>query len=309
MNVTFDYYEKKLKDLIIPLPVPNYVGYPGASTIPTNAGEMINKGWEFSTTFKNKVGKLNFSITANLADVKNKVTQTFGQELTSGIFIIREGSPMNSYRLYRTNGLYQTGENYNSPINGTRFTGPGDIKYVDVSGNGVLNDKDRVVMGDNFPIYEYSTDISLSYKNFDLNIFIYGVAKRDNYISGVGVEPFNGGNWIASGLEPILDRWTPSNPGAKYPRLYSGGNGNYVGSDYWLRNGAFLRVKHITLGYNLAKKWMDKAKLQQCRLYVSVVNPFTISNYEPGFDPEISNTSGAFYPIMRTTTIGINVKF
>ena len=164
-------------------------------------------------------------------------------------------------------------------------------------------------MGNNFPRYEYSTDINVSYQNFDLSLFIYGVAKRDNYISGVGVEPFNAGNWIASGFETILDRWTPNNTGAKYPRLYSGGNGNYIGSDYWLKNGAFLRVKHITLGYTLAKKWMEKLKLQQCRFYISTVNPFTISNYEPGFDPEISNTSGAFYPIMKTTTVGFNIKF
>ena len=95
----------------------------------------------------------------------------------------------------------------------------------------------------------------------------------------------------------------------KYPRLYTGGNGNYAGSDYWLKNGAYMRVKHITLGYNLSKKLLDKLQLQQCRFFISMVNPFTISNYEPGFDPEISNTSGAFYPIMRTSTAGFNIKF
>lgn len=311
LSITFDYYEKKVTDMIIDIPSPAYVGFiSNVSSVPTNAGSMINKGWEFSATYRNKVGKFNYSVTANLSDVVNKVLDTKGQDIvTSAGLIARGGYPINSYNFYTTNGLYQVGENYNVPTNGTRLTGAGDIKYVDVSGDGILNASDRTLMGNNFPRYEYSTDISVSYGSFDLNVFIYGVAKRDNYISGVGVEPFNAGNWIASGFETILDRWTPNNPGAKYPRLYSGGNGNYLGSDFWLRNGAFLRVKHITLGYNLAKKWMEKLKLQQCRFYVSTVNPFTFSNYEPGFDPEISNTNGAFYPIMRTTTVGFNIKF
>ncbi len=310
LSITFDYYEKKVTDMIIDITMPSYIGYINNPSVPTNAASMINKGWEFSTTYKNKVGKLGYSVTVNLADVVNKVLETRGQDIvTSAGLIARGGYPINSYNFYTTNGLYQAGENFNVPTNGTRFTGAGDIKYVDVNGDGKVDGNDRTLMGNNFPRYEYSTDLSVNYKDFDLNVFIYGVAKRDNYISGVGVEPFNAGNWIASGLEPILDRWTPSNPSAKYPRLYSGGNGNYLGSDFWLRNGAFLRVKHITLGYNLAKRLMEKAKLQQCRLYISVVNPFTISNYEPGFDPEISNTSGAFYPIMKTTTIGFNVKF
>ena len=312
LSVTVDYYEKKIIDMIVSLPLPSYAGYVGTTSfVPTNIGSMINKGWEFSTTYRNKVGKLNYSITANLADVKNKMLETGGQDISNGILLSRAGESINSYRLFRTNGLYQVGENYNSPINGTRTTGAGDIKYVDVNGSGVLNDTDRVVMGNNFPRYEYSTDFTINYGSFDLNVFIYGVAKRDNYISGLGVQPFAAPNWIASGFETALGRWTPSNPGAAYPRLFEGtnSNGNYEGSDFWLRNGAFLRVRHITLGYNLAKKWMDKMKLQQCRFYVSMVNPFTFSNYEPGFDPEISNTNAAFYPIMRTATIGFNVKF
>lgn len=310
LSVTFDYYEKKINDIIIDLPLPLYAGFPTASTVPTNAGSMINKGWEFSATYRNSFGKLNYSITGNLSDVKNEVLDTRGQDIvTPAGLIARAGFPINSYNLYTANGLYQTGDNTSVPTNSTRLTGPGDIKYVDINGDGILNAADRQLMGNNFPRYEYSFDLNANYKGFDLNVFIFGVAKRDNYISGVGVEPFNGGNWIASGLEPILDRWTVKNPGAKYPRLYSGGNGNYIQSTYWLRNGAFMRIKNITLGYNLPTNWMTKAGIQSARFYVSLVNPFTISDYEPGFDPEISNTNGAFYPIMKTTTIGCNIKF
>jgi len=315
LNITFDYYEKNVKDMIIDNPLPLLAGYTNVqSVVPINAGEMVNKGWEFSATYKETYQNFRYSVTANLSDVTNKVLFTNNQRITTREGLIAQaGFPVNSYLLYKTNGLYQLGDNFSAPTNGARPTGAGDIKYVDMNKDGIINADDRVLMGNNFPRYEYSTDINLGYKNFDLNIFIYGVGKRDNYISGIGVEPFNAPNWISSGFVSMLDRWTPTNPNAKYPRLYTGGNGNYVPSDFWLRNGAFLRVKHITLGYSLSKKIMEKAKLQQFRVYVSVVNPFTISDYEPGFDPEISNQNGgqngAFYPIMRTATVGFNIKF
>jgi TonB-linked SusC/RagA family outer membrane protein len=314
LNFTFDYYQKKVTDMIVAIPPPSYVGIatsPNSGRVPVNVGDMVNKGWEFSTTYRNKVGKLNYSVTGNLSDVKNKVLETGGQDIVgqSGL-ISRAGFPINSYNLFVANGLYQTGDNTNFPRNNTRVTGPGDIRFVDLNGDSLITPAgDRMLTGNNFPRYEYSFDLNVNYRNFDLNIFLYGVGKRDNYISGVGVEPFNAGNWIASGFENILDRWTPKNPSAKYPRLYAGGNGNYVPSTYWLQNGAFLRIKHVTLGYNVPLTLLSRAKMQQFRLFVSVVNPFTFSNYEKGFDPEISNTNGAFYPIMRTATAGVNIRF
>jgi TonB-linked SusC/RagA family outer membrane protein len=309
LNITFDVYKKKVTDMLIDLPVANALGYAGSSAIPANAATMENRGWEFSATYKDKIGKLNYSVTANLSDVKNKVIDTKGLDIVQGNQVSRAGSSIRSYNLFLTNGLYQVGDNFASPVNGTRATGAGDIKYRDIDGNDTLNAKDRVLVGNNFPRYDYSLNLNLDYKGFDLNVFLFGVAKRDNYVSGVAVEPFNAGNWIASGLVSALERWTPGKTEAQYPRLYSGGNGNYVSSDFWLRNGAFMRVKHITLGYTLQKKWADKLRVQQLRIYVNTVNPFTFSNYEPGFDPEIANTNGAFYPIMKTTTVGINLKF
>lgn len=311
LTTTFNYYEKKVSDIIIDLPLPLYVGFAGAvSSVPTNAGSMVNKGWEFSSTYRNKIGGLGYSITGILSDVKNMVLNTRGQDIvTSAGLIAREGFPINSYNLFQTNGLYQTGENVSFPRNTTRLTGPGDIRYVDINGDSAITPADRMLTGNNFPRYEYSFDLNLNYRNFDLSVFLYGVGKRDNYISGVGVEPFNGGNWIASGLENIKDRWTPGNPGAQYPRLFSGGNQNYIPSTFWLQNGAFMRVKHITLGYNVPARILARASMQQFRFYVNVVNPFTFSNYEPGFDPEISNQNGAFYPIMRTATVGVNIRF
>jgi TonB-linked SusC/RagA family outer membrane protein len=309
LNVTFDYYEKKITDMLLDFPVASALGYAGSSSIPANAASMINKGWEFSATYRDNVGKLNYSVTANLSDVKNKVTDTRQLDIVQGNQVSREGYSIRSYFVYLTDGLYQPGDNFSKPFNGTRTTGAGDIKYVDIDGNDTINARDRVLVGNNFPRYEYSFNVNADFKGFDLNVFLFGVGKRDNYISGVGVEPFNAGNWIASGLTTALDRWTTSKTDGKYPRLYSGGNGNYVSSDFWLRNGAFMRVKHITLGYTLDKKLNDKLGIQQLRFYVNVVNPFTFSDYEPGFDPEPNNQNGSFYPIMKTYTAGINLRF
>jgi len=309
LNVTFDIYQKKITDMLIDFPVANALGYAGSSVIPANAGSMVNKGWEFSANYRDKVGAFNYSITANLSDVRNEVLDTKGLDIVQGNQVSRAGFPVRSYQLYRTNRLYQPGEIFNLPYNGTRTTGAGDIKYVDMDGNDTLNAKDRVLMGNNFPRYDFSLNLNADYKGFDINIFLFGVAKRDNYISGVGVEPFNAGNWFATGLTSALERWTPEKTNSRYPRLFSGGNGNYIASDFWLRNGAFMRVKHITLGYTLDKKWASKIGVEQLRFYVNAVNPLTFSNYEPGFDPEISNTNGAFYPIMKTTTIGVNLRF
>lgn len=309
VNITFDYYQKKITDMLIDFPVANALGYAGSSTIPANAASMVNKGWEFSATYRNHAGKFNYSVTGNLSDVVNRVTGTRGLDIVQGNQVSRKGYSIRSYYLYRSNGLYQANDDYAKPFNGTRNTGAGDIRYTDIDGNDTLNAKDRVLTGNNFPRFEYSLNINAEYKGFDMSIFLYGVGKRDNYISGVGVEPFNAGNWIASGLTTALDRWTASKTNAQYPRLYSGGNGNYVSSDFWLRNGAFMRVKHITLGYTIGKRLSDKMHLQQLRFYVNVVNPFTFSSYEPGFDPEPNNINGSFYPIMKTYTAGINLRF
>ncbi|HVF98067.1 MAG TPA: hypothetical protein VM871_12125, partial [Flavisolibacter sp.] len=309
LNLTFDYYEKKVTDNLIDFPVANALGYAGSSFIPANAASMVNKGWEFSASYRNSIGKLNYNITGNLSDVKNKVLDTRSLDIVQGNQLSRAGYPIRSYYLYRTNGLYQSSDNFGRPYNGTRTTGAGDIRYVDTDGNDTINAKDRVLLGNNFPRYDYSLNLNVDFKGFDLNLFLFGVGKRDNYISGVGVQPFNAGDWIASGLTTALDRWTPGKSDAKYPRLYSGGNGNYVQSDFWLRDGSFMRVKHITLGYTLAKNLADRLKIQQLRFYVNVVNPFTVSNYEPGFDPEPGNQNGSFYPIMKTYTAGVNLRF
>lgn len=311
LSITFDKYQKKINDLIFDDATPSSLGFLG-SAIPSNRASMVNNGWEFSSTYRSSFRKVNYSITGNLSDVRNEILSTGGRDIVAGNKVSRAGNSIYSYNVYRTNGLYQKGDNFNSPYDGTRTgkVGPGDVKFVDIDGNDTLNSKDRVLLGNNFPRYDYSLNFNADYAGFDVNVFLFGVGKRDNQIGGIAVEPFNGGNWFASGLESALNRWTPENTNAKYPRLFRGGNGNYTsGSDFFIRDGSFMRIKQITLGYTLPKKWISKLKVQQLRFYVNTVNPFTFSDYDKGFDPEVTDTNGSFFPIMKTTTVGINLKF
>ena len=311
LSVTFDKYQKKISDLIFDDATPTSLGFLGAP-IPSNRAAMVNNGWEFSSTYRSSFRKINYSVTANISDVKNKILATGGRDIVAGNKVSRVGNSIYSYNVYRTNGLYQKGDKFNSPYDGTRTinVGPGDVKFVDMDGNDTLNSKDRVLLPNNYPRYDYSLNFNADYAGFDVNVFLFGVGKRSNQIGGIAIEPFNGGNWFASGLESALDRWTPENTNAKYPRLYKGGNGNYtIFSDYFIRNGAFMRIKQITVGYSLPKKWLNRIKVQQLRFYVNTVNPFTFSNYDAGFDPEINDTNGSFFPIMKTTTVGVNLKF
>ncbi|MBN9295507.1 MAG: TonB-dependent receptor [Filimonas sp.] len=308
LNFSFDYYRKYIYDLLQQLPVPYYVGM---SAPFVNAGSMENKGWEASVNYNNKIGKVNYSITANLSDVKNKVLNLYGKQYISST-IIKEGYAINSYYGYKTSGYFQNQDEINkapAQFNDKANTKPGYIRYQDLNGSGIVNDSDRVVLGNPFPRYEYSLDLKVNYKGFDLDIFLQGVGKRQYYISGYGAQPFYVGSTI---FKSQTDTWSPTNSNAAYPLLLidgSGVNPNYKISDKWIANAAYMRVKLVTLGYTLPKRITDKAKMGPVRFYVSAQNLLTISNFIKGYDVEAEVSSGQFYPLMRTTTFGVNVNF
>lgn len=312
LTITFDYYRRYIYDMLQQLPVPYFVGM-GAPYV--NAGSMENKGWELSIGYHNKIGALKYNITANLSDVRNKVLDLHGKEYL-GATIIKEGYAINSYYGYKTAGYFQSQDEINNwPIQfGTKpldrkNTKPGYVKYLDLNGDTLVNDKDRVVLGNPFPRYEYSLNINLGWNNFDLTVFLQGVGKRQYYISGYGAQPFYVGGTI---FKHQTDFWSPTNPNAAYPLLLidgSGTNPNWKLSDKWLANAAYLRLKLLTLGYTLPKQLTDRWKIGAVRFYVSGQNVLTFSRFYKGYDVENQISGGEFYPIMRTTTLGVDVKF
>lgn len=322
-NITADYYVREVKDILLVRPIPDYVGL---SSPYINAGNMENRGWELSANYKKSFRKLNLDVTGMVSDVKNNVTSLPGLKfLDGGSLRTQAGEPLFSYFGYQALGFFQdSAEIKNSPVQfGIPWSSapgagpkPGDVKYADISGpdgkpDGKIDASDRTFIGNNYPRYEYSINLNLSYGAFDLNLFGQGVGKRDNYLSGTGAVPFSSVDFVASLLDIHKDFWSPSNPNATFPRLLPSGSGgnNYLTSSLWIRSASYFRIKNVNLGYKLPARLLERARIKSARVYVSGSNLVTFTKSWDGFDPEINNQNGEFYPLMKTFTAGININF
>ena len=325
VNVTADYYVRSISDMIIRLPLTQFTGMIGGDPF-VNVGSMENRGWELSVNYKKRFGKLGVDVTGIVQDVKNKVTDLGTRPLIDeGAERIQPGYAARSFYGYKAIGYFQdTTEIKTSPVQfGTAYSTnpaagpkPGDVKYADISGaagkpDGKIDAFDRTFIGNKFPRYEYSLNLNLSYAGFDLNVFGQGVGKRDNYLSGTGAVPFVSTDFAASLLELHKDYWTPTNTDALFPRLLPAGSGgnNYVVSDKYIRSASYFRIKNLSLGYTIPESVMRRVKIASARIFVSGSNLVTFTQSWNGFDPEINNANGEFYPLMRTYTAGINVNF
>ena len=307
LSITADYYIKQISDILLRKPIPNYVGLSPAFL---NLGTMENRGWEFSATYRNKIGKLKYDVTGVLADVKNKITSLPGTPyLDEGLLRSAEGYALRSYFGYQAIGYYQSKEDIASSPK-TFFTpNPGDIKYADTNGDGIVNADDRTFIGNNFPRYEYSVNLNLAYGIFDLNIFGQGVGKKANYISGTGAWPFYAADFVPSLLAIHKDYWTPENPNATFPRLTPTIGVNSTNSSFWVKNSAYFRLKNVNLGMKVPQTLVKKLGIESARIYVSGQNLLTFTKFWKGFDPEQNNNNAEFYPLMKTYTVGLNLKF
>lgn len=318
-TITADYYVKTLKNMLLQRTLPQSAG--GLSNPFVNAGNMENKGWELSLSYKKQFGKLGVNVTGMISDVKNTVLNLVeGTPFIGDGIRTAPGQALNSFFGYTSAGYFADSNDVKSspiqfgiPWSSVPTTGPkpGDVKYQDTNGDGKIDANDRTFIGNTFPRYEYSININLTYKNFDMNIFGQGVGQRNNYLSGTGAIPFNSSDFIASLLDIHKDYWTPTNQNATFPRLLPSGSGgnNFLLASQWLRSAAYFRIKNINIGYTLPKAWLNKAKISNVRIYVSGSNLLTISKAWKGFDPEINSANAEFYPLMRTYTAGVNVTF
>jgi TonB-linked SusC/RagA family outer membrane protein len=312
LTVSFDVFKRDIIDMLQTLSIPTYVGM----TAPyTNIGRMTNKGWELAVTYRNQVNDFKYQVTGSFSDVKNTLVDNNNTPYINGALIQQEGIAVNSYYGYQALGLFQSQEEIDAAPTHWANTRPGDIRYADISGaegtpDGKIDNYDRVVLGNSFPRYEYSANLSAQYKGFDFTAFFQGVGKRDNYLSGAGTQPFYSASYQGSMYEHQKDYWTPENTDAAYPRLTANSiTNNYHASSYWIKSAAYLRLKNVVLGYTLPTALTQKAKIKSARVYISGQNLITWDKFFPGFDPEQINTGGAFYPIMRTYSAGVNIKF
>ena len=323
VTVTLDYYIKKTKDWLVTAPVPMLVGN---SAPIINGGSVQNSGIEAEISYRKQLGDLYFSASVNGAfnrsevlDIQNAEKRLqggdggFGQ---SGIIFAEIGTPMGVFYGVKTDGIFQTQEEIDSYVSstGTKIqpnAQPGDIKFVDFSGDGSISDADRVQIGSPFPDFTGGLNLSAEMYGFDFNMFLYAALGQEIY-SATRRYDMNGANYNAE----WLNRWTGPGTSDLYPRVtFVDNNLNAkTVSDFYIQDGSFVRLRNITLGYTLPKNITDAISLSKLRLYVSAENLYTLTKYQ-GYDPEIgggvfdNGIDRGIYPQARTIMTGISVTF
>lgn len=325
LGISFDWFKKNNIDALLKPIYPSSLGTTSTSDLPyVNMGEIENKGWELNVNWNDKIGNVKYGLSFNLSDAKNKVLDLGESAAYLGSDAYRKvGDPLNAYYGFVTGGLLQpedfeykdnatgTYKNPKVPIRST-IAQPGDIKYLDISGpngkpDGVIDDYDKAIIGERYPRYNYAMKGNVEWKNIYFSFFLQGIGKVNGYLTDEARHCFINDYSIPQKVH--LDRWTPNNHNASYPRLYYGQTHNLEVSDYWILNAAYLRVKNIQVGYTVPKEYTQKIMIDKLRIYLSADNLFTISNYYKGYDPEIRSSDGDSYPQMKTFVLGVNVTF
>ena len=333
--LSFDWFNKNTTRILLQPVVPSAFGSNSPSV---NLGRMQNRGWEATINYRTHSGDFAHNLSLNVADSKNKVTYFYYLGADEKIDqndqlykIIREGEALGSYYGYKVAGYFQSyDEIAGSALPIGAVVQPGDVKYVDAnqegSSKGVIDDKDRVVLGNGFPRYTFGFTYNVTYKDFDLGLLLNGVGKRDMFVRGELMEPFHS-NYSYAIYQHQLDFWTPTNPNAKYPRLVAPGsassanNWGYAGSGIYILNGAYLRLKNIEIGYTLPKRLTVQWGIQKLRISLNAQNLLTLS-HNSFIDPESSEFSNNMggrdgvgansarnYPTLIYYGCGLNLEF
>lgn len=281
----------------------------GAELPVENFAKVDNHGFELELTHSNKIGSLQYNIGGNFTFARNKVVYIDEPENVPA-WQKRTGLPMGQFFGFIAEGLYMTEEQVNNhPKLETVDPRLGDIMYKDVNNDGVINDRDQTSIGySRTPEIVYGINGGLRYKGIDFNFLIQGVTRSSVYFDQEGAWEFLYGS---NPLEHVKGRWRPdgSNPNPTYPRL-STYRDQYKKepSSYWLRNGAYWRVRNIELGYTLPQAWLTKMGIGNFRIYASATNPFTHAKFKD-WDPEAPGGAGYYFPQMKVYNIGVNVTF
>ena len=313
-SMTLDYFDIKNDNLLM---IKSVTSLSGFTTGIDNVGTMVNKGVEFSANYKIlRNNNLNWDISGNISSAKNKITKLYGETTAiyntggyTGVEIQRTGNlfvgkSVNSIYVFEFDKIAQASDMTEiSKINfGGRTVKPGDIVPVDRNKDGKIDDNDRYVVGNTDPDFYGGFATDFSYKGFGLNaVFAYSIGGRR--ISSA-YESFMSSGGMSAAHTDLLDRWTPEHTDTDVPRAYyGGGRFNSYETSLAIQNSSFLRLNALTLSYNFPNSILEKAYLQNLRLYVTGSNLFTITKYK-GYDPE----GGDSYPNSRMFVLGLNVS-
>lgn len=332
---TFDYFIKESKGMLIEVPIPGASGFHGEGEddrfkVWSNAGNLTNKGFEVSLTYRNDDRKFKYAVSGNFTKIKNIVTKLgdddapiFNGNAEGSLTVTQVGGPVGAFYGYDMVGIFQNqSEIDNAPIQNQKIsnTSPGDVKFNEVLVDGKIDANDRIILGSTIPKFSYGINLSADYLGFDLRVFLQGVYGNKIYNAHRAVlESMGAGSPPnANQLSSVSERWTVDNPSNSMPRAVKGDpNWNVRPSQRWVENGSFLRLKSVQLGYNIPKSFLEKtgATESTARIYISLMNAFTITKYT-GFDPELGSVNPmengidrGSYPQARTFLVGLQFGF
>ncbi|MBV4360570.1 SusC/RagA family TonB-linked outer membrane protein [Pinibacter aurantiacus] len=316
LSVTADYYTKRNKNMLATLQLPSLIGVDVSSS---NVGELKSWGWEFDIRWKDQFRNGSYSIGVNIADNQNELVKYDGKNSigNGGLVNLLQGYALNTIWGYKTDGYFQQPEDYakygitktGQPAN----IGPGDVKYLDLNGDKVVNagggtpqnPGDLVYLGNTNARYTFGFNLGATWKNFDFSCFFQGVGKRNFLIEANTLNPLNASSNMPWTI--MMDRWTPDNRNALFPRTYASNNFNFDPSDKWVQNGSYIRLKNIQVGYNVPIK---RKFFQSIRAYVSGQDLWEYTKVLNVFDPEVGNNVNAnTYPFYRVVSFGLNAGF
>jgi TonB-linked SusC/RagA family outer membrane protein len=316
LNFTIDYYKKRTNGMLMSMSIPSYVG----ESVPYgNVGKMDNSGVEMEINWHHSYGDWNVSVGGNLTYLKNELIEYGNEEgwanLDSfqGVGTIsraENGKPFPFFYGYKTDGIFQTqaeADEYNAKYGDTAVAG--DVRFVDVNGDGVIDDSDRTDIGKGMPDWTYGFNFTVEWKGLALSAMFQGTIGNDIYDATRRVDA------VASNLPSwMLARWTGEGTSNRIPRYVRGDSRNWKSSDLYVFDGDYMRLKNIMLSYTLPEKWTRKIGVECFKVYVSAENLLTFTKYQ-GYDPEISSGGTSLgidygvYPQPRTYSVGFNIQF
>lgn len=315
-----DFYRKVTNDILVPLAIPGHMGIGNFQTRRFNAADVLNQGFEFSLDWQDRIGEIGYSVGILGSTVHNEVLSLgagsgqdsviVGGDLGNGQRVSRtvEGRPIGFFYGYQIAGVFQNQEQLNS-VPGLSQQGVGDFIYVDTNNDGLINEEDRVQIGSWIPDFIFGFSAETNYKGFKLSLDFQGQT---------GNEIYNGKQAIRFDLlnyeEKFTNHWTGEGTTNEHPRASAGGV-NFLPSEYFLEDGSFLRLRTLTLSYDISQSLLERAGLNIAQVFLRGTNLWTLTNYS-GYSPEIgvnSPISGAIdlgvYPITKVYMLGLNLSF
>jgi len=320
-----DYFIDVRKDLLIPgIPITGTSGIaaPGSGAPTINAGTVKNYGLEMAVGYRDKISQnFNFDLNYNVTFVKNKVLEVNNGTgfLAAGLFgestvasRMEVGHELGYFYGYQTNGIFQNQAEIDASPSQTALgatPSPGDLRFVDVNGDGVVNTDDRTKLGDPIPAVTMGFNLQMNYKNFDFGAFTYASIGNDM------VRNYERNTPLGNKMNYHLDRWTGEGTSNSVPKVTTAPSSNNLFSDFYVEDASFIRIQNIQLGYTIKNSLFDKAGITKARIYAGVNNVYTFTKYS-GYDPGASSGApigggidSGFYPIPRTYMFGANINF